>query len=123
MYCVGIFMLYYLSRTRENLADTFSAQRVEGRHLASALVKIAYGIVKVEDVVEHMLAGLTAPLDGKILGTLGQSGHDVKQFNWIHSLACPSENELLVADMNNWRVQKLTLHPDKSATATAANNR
>jgi hypothetical protein len=48
-------------------------------------------------------------LDGKILGTIGKSGREVKQFNWIHSLACPTENELLVADMNNWRVQKITL--------------
>lgn len=56
-------------------------------------------------------------LDGKILGVLGQSGRGPKQFNWIHGLACPSENELLVADMNNWRIQKLTLHPT-SATAT-----
>ena len=53
-------------------------------------------------------------LDGKILGMLGESGHDPGQFNWIHGLACPSENTLLVADMNNWRVQKLTLHPDKA---------
>jgi hypothetical protein len=52
-------------------------------------------------------------LDGRILGTLGKSGRDVKQFNWIHSLACPTENDLLVADMNNWRVQKLTLHPER----------
>lgn len=49
MYYAGIYLLYYLSRTREYLADAFSAERVEGRHLASALVKIAYGIVKVED--------------------------------------------------------------------------
>ncbi len=49
LYYVGIYLLYYLSRTREYLADAFSAERVEGRHLASALVKIAYGIVKVED--------------------------------------------------------------------------
>ena len=53
-------------------------------------------------------------LDGKILGTLGESGHEAGQFNWIHALACPSENSLLVADMNNWRVQKLTLHPEKA---------
>ena len=53
-------------------------------------------------------------LDGKILGTLGESGHEAGQFNWIHAIACPSENTLLVADMNNWRVQKLTLHPEKS---------
>ena len=53
-------------------------------------------------------------LDGKILGTLGESGHEAGQFNWIHALACPSENSLFVADMNNWRVQKLTLHPEKA---------
>jgi sugar lactone lactonase YvrE len=50
-------------------------------------------------------------LDGKIVGMLGESGHDLGQFNWIHSLGCPSENVLYVADMNNWRVQKLALHP------------
>ena len=50
-------------------------------------------------------------LDGKILGTLGQSGRGPKQFNWIHGIACPTENNLLVADMNNWRVQKITLRP------------
>jgi len=49
LYYLGIYLLYYLSRTREYLADAFSAERVEGRHLASALVKIAYGIVKAED--------------------------------------------------------------------------
>ncbi len=48
-YYVGIYLLFYLSRTREYLADAFSAERIEPRHLASALVKIAYGIVKVED--------------------------------------------------------------------------
>jgi sugar lactone lactonase YvrE len=53
-------------------------------------------------------------LDGKTLGTVGESGHEIGQFNWIHAIACPSENSLLVADMNNWRVQKLTLHPEKS---------
>ena len=49
MYYIGIYLLYYLSRTREYLADAFSAEHVEGRHLAAALVKIAYGIVSVED--------------------------------------------------------------------------
>jgi streptogramin lyase len=57
-------------------------------------------------------------LDGKLLGTLGKSGHEVKQFNWIHALACPTENDVYVADMNNWRVQKLTLHPDKMQANT-----
>ncbi len=48
-YYIGIYLLLYLSRTREYLADAFSASRIEPRHLASALVKIAYGIVAVED--------------------------------------------------------------------------
>lgn len=48
-YYVGIYLLLYLSRTREYLADAFSASRVEPKALASALVKIAYGIVAIED--------------------------------------------------------------------------
>src|SRR6202163_212586 len=52
-------------------------------------------------------------LDGKILGMFGESGHDVGQFSWIHGLACPSENTLYIADMNNWRIQMVTLHPDR----------
>ena len=54
-------------------------------------------------------------LDGKILGMLGQSGHRMGQFNWPHALACPGENTVFVADMNNWRVQKITLHPERLA--------
>jgi 6-bladed beta-propeller protein len=57
-------------------------------------------------------------LDGTILGMLGESGRDTKQFNWVHGLACPSEDQILVADMNNWRVQRLTLHADRSKPAT-----
>ncbi|MEP7243468.1 MAG: peptidyl-alpha-hydroxyglycine alpha-amidating lyase family protein [Gammaproteobacteria bacterium] len=50
-------------------------------------------------------------LDGKILGVLGESGRRLGQFNWPHAIACPEENTIFVADMNNWRVQKLTLNP------------
>jgi hypothetical protein len=49
-------------------------------------------------------------LDGKVLGVLGKSGKQPKQFGWIHEIACPSEQELYVAEVLNWRVQKLTLH-------------
>jgi hypothetical protein len=51
--------------------------------------------------------------DGKLIGYLGESGHDIGQFNWAHALACPAENTVYVADMNNWRIQKITLHPEK----------
>jgi hypothetical protein len=49
-------------------------------------------------------------LDGKVLGVLGQSGKQLKQFGWIHEMACPRENELYVAELLNWRVQRLVLH-------------
>ncbi len=52
-------------------------------------------------------------LDGKVLGVLGETGKQLKQFGWIHEMACPSENELFVAELLNWRVQKLVLHPQK----------
>ena len=50
-------------------------------------------------------------LDGKILGWFGTAGKQLKQFGWIHEIACPSENEIYVAEVLNWRVQKLVLHP------------
>lgn len=48
-------------------------------------------------------------LDGKVLGVLGESGKQLKQFGWIHEIACPSEHELYVSELLNWRVQKLIL--------------
>ncbi|HVZ54378.1 MAG TPA: peptidyl-alpha-hydroxyglycine alpha-amidating lyase family protein [Pseudolabrys sp.] len=56
-------------------------------------------------------------LDGKVLGWLGQTGKQLKQFGWIHEIACPSENEVYVAELLNWRVQKLILHPKKQQNA------
>jgi DNA-binding beta-propeller fold protein YncE len=53
-------------------------------------------------------------LDGKVLGMLGESGKQLKQFGWIHEIACPSENEIYVGELLNWRVQKLILHPGSS---------
>ncbi|HZS57055.1 MAG TPA: peptidyl-alpha-hydroxyglycine alpha-amidating lyase family protein [Bryobacteraceae bacterium] len=50
-------------------------------------------------------------LDGRVVGMLGRTGRQAKQFGWIHELACPSENELYVAELLNWRIQKLILHP------------
>ena len=34
-------------------------------------------------------------LDGKVVGMLGKAGRQLKQFGWIHGMACPSENTLL----------------------------
>ena len=55
-------------------------------------------------------------LDGKIVGMFGKAGHQLKQFGWIHGIACPNENTVLVAEVLNWRVQKLILHSTKQAS-------
>jgi hypothetical protein len=52
-------------------------------------------------------------LDGKVLGMFGESGKQLKQFGWIHEIACPSEHEIYVAEILNWRVQKLFLDSDR----------
>jgi len=57
-------------------------------------------------------------LDGKVLGVIGRSGRELKQFSGAHALACPSENEIYAAETSNWRVQKLLLRPS-SQVATA----
>jgi hypothetical protein len=49
-------------------------------------------------------------LDGNIVGVFGKSGKLPGQFGWVHEISCPSESTLFVAELLNWRVQKLTLH-------------
>jgi len=53
-------------------------------------------------------------LEGKVLGMLGESGKQLKQFGWIHEMACPAENLIYVGELLNWRVQKLILNPVSS---------
>ncbi len=62
-------------------------------------------------------------LDGKVLGMLGTSGRQLKEFGWIHELACPSENTIYAAEILNWRVQKLLLHPDKTSSNSSNGQR
>jgi hypothetical protein len=56
-------------------------------------------------------------LDGKVLGWLGGAGRQMKEFGWVHEIACPSENTLYVGELLNWRIQKLTLHPQQQTSA------
>lgn len=49
LYQISVYILFYLSRTRETLADEFSARTTSPKHLANGLIKIAYGIVTAED--------------------------------------------------------------------------
>ena len=47
-------------------------------------------------------------LDGKVVGRFGTAGKLPKQFGLANSIDCRIETELLVGEMTNWRVQKIT---------------
>ena len=48
-------------------------------------------------------------LTGRIVGKFGKAGKLPKEFGTVNQIDCRSENELFVAEIGNWRVQKLTL--------------
>lgn len=75
---------------------------------------------KVADAPQYLFVADAWPgriykldLDGKVLGWLGGSGKRLKQFGWVHEIACPTPNELFVGELLNWRVQKLTLRASR----------
>ncbi len=49
-------------------------------------------------------------LNGKLVGKFGRAGKQLKEFGTVNAIDCRSENQLLVGEIGNWRVQKLTLH-------------
>ena len=48
-------------------------------------------------------------LDGKILGKFGKAGKLPKEFGTVNAIDCRSDSEIYVAEIGNWRVQKLAL--------------
>jgi len=50
-------------------------------------------------------------LDGTVVGKFGVAGKREGEFTTVHAIDCRNENELFVAEITGWRVQKLTLHP------------
>jgi DNA-binding beta-propeller fold protein YncE len=52
-------------------------------------------------------------LNGNVLGKFGSAGKLPKEFGLVNSIDCRIDNELLVGELSNWRVQKLTLRPQK----------
>jgi hypothetical protein len=38
----------------------------------------------------------------------------------VHEIDCRNENEVYVGEITNWRVQKLTLHPEKVESSRTA---
>jgi hypothetical protein len=52
-------------------------------------------------------------LQGNVLGKFGSAGKLPKELGLVNSIDCRNENELLVGELANWRVQKLTLRAAK----------
>jgi len=48
-------------------------------------------------------------LDGTVLGRIGRAGKQFKEFGMVNEIDCRDPNTLYVAELMNWRVQKLTL--------------
>ena len=48
-------------------------------------------------------------LNGTVIGKFGKAGKLPKEFGLVNSIDCRSENELLIGELSNWRVQKVTL--------------
>ena len=48
-------------------------------------------------------------LDGTVVGRIGRAGKQLKEFGMVNAIDCRDPNTLYVAELMNWRVQKLTL--------------
>src|SRR5215471_19816724 len=55
-------------------------------------------------------------LDGRVLGKFGRAGKVLRECGSVHEIDCRNPNEILVGEITNWRVQKLTLHASSSGT-------
>jgi hypothetical protein len=54
-------------------------------------------------------------LDGKVVGKFGTAGKQMKEFGSVHEIDCRTDNQILVGELTNWRVQKLMLKPPAAA--------
>jgi hypothetical protein len=50
-----------------------------------------------------------AELDGKVLGRFGRPGKVAPGFQVVHMIDCRNPNEIIVGEIESWRVQKLIL--------------
>jgi hypothetical protein len=51
-------------------------------------------------------------LDGRVVGKFGRAGKLAKEFGTVNQMDCRRPNEIFVAEITNWRVQKLSLRPN-----------
>ena len=101
------------SGTRAVNGNTPTGARLAAVIGAPNAICITQGPTQVLFVGESTFPGrlFKVSLDGKVLGVIGRSGRQLKQFSGVHQLACPTETEVYAAETSNWRVQKLILGP------------
>jgi len=46
-------------------------------------------------------------LDGTVIGRFGEAGKDLGDFQTIHGMSCRNPNEIIIAEISAWRVQKI----------------
>lgn len=104
----------------------YGGQEIFGRTITDRMRNAPWNLCITPGPNAVLYAGSGSPgrifkltLDGQVIGAFGQTGKTARDFGWIHGMACPSENELFVADEPNWSVKRLTLHPDREAEARA----
>jgi hypothetical protein len=54
-------------------------------------------------------------LDGTIIGKFGKAGKQLKEFSTVHEIDCRNPNELFVAEITAFRIQKILLRPQSSS--------
>ena len=58
-------------------------------------------------------------LDGTILGRFGHASKEFGGFQVVHMMDCRNPNEIIVAEIEAWRVQKLLLKPQAAKISAA----
>jgi sugar lactone lactonase YvrE len=58
-------------------------------------------------------------LDGTIIGKFGHASKEFGGFQVVHMMDCRNPNELIVGEIESWRVQKLILQPTPAKTSSA----
>jgi DNA-binding beta-propeller fold protein YncE len=106
-------------KTRAVNGNTPTGERLNAVSGAPNSICITPGPKQVLYVGETTYPGriFKVSLEGKVLGVIGKSGRNLKEFSGAHQLACPSENVVYAAETANWRVQKLIVHPEKPNAA------
>jgi DNA-binding beta-propeller fold protein YncE len=61
-----------------------------------------------QDDMEYQGGMYKLDLSGRVVGRFGQVGKHIGQFGTVNSIDCRDPNNLLVGELGNWRVQKVT---------------